>query len=232
MKNSLLLKGVNAFYIKLLAIGTMFIDHIGLFFFPEHFWLRILGRLSFPLFAWLIANGAVHTHNINRYWIRLFLFALISQIPFSLASRILDPLSTSLNIFFTLSIGLGAIIFIKKTKLPIQWVLISFGAAILATFLNTDYGGFGVLSIIAFYVFFKNKPIMILTQIIIYILMSLYFLSLRNILGFVEYMGLLSLIPIILYNNKEGIKMQYLFYLVYPVHYVIIYIILLLFRLV
>lgn len=217
---------MNAFHIKLLAIGTMFIDHIGLFFFPDQFWLRAIGRISFPLFAWLISNGAFHTKNINKYWIRLTLFAFISQIPYMLASKFIDPYTISLNIFFTLSIGLGAIIFIRKTPLQIHWVLISLGAAILATLLNTDYGGFGVLSIIAFYVFFKNKPMIIFSQVIIYVLMSYYFLSVNNALGTVQVLGLFSLIPIALYTNKEGKKLQYFFYFVYPVHYVVIYLLL------
>lgn len=219
---------MNTFHIKLLAIGTMLIDHIGFFFFPDQFWLRAIGRLSFPLFAWLIANGAFHTHNINKYLVRLVVFACISQIPYMLAGKFIDPYITSLNIFFTLSIGLGAIILIQKTKLQVQWVLITLGAAVLASVLNTDYGGFGVLSIIAFYLFFKKESYMIFSQIVIYILMSFYFLSINNTLGIVQFLGALSLIPIVLYNNKEGIKLQYLFYFVYPVHYMFIYLLLVL----
>jgi hypothetical protein len=220
---------MNAFHIKLLALGTMFIDHIGLFFFPESFLLRTIGRISFPLFAWLIANGAYHTKNINKYFVRLFVFALISQIPYWLALRYVDPATTTLNIFFTLSIALGAIILIRKTSLQIHWVLIALLSAVLATVLNTDYGGFGVLSIISFYLFFKNKGVLIFSQIVIYILMSFYFLSLGNSLGLIQFFGLLALIPITLYNGKPGAKMKYLFYAIYPIHYVLIYFALVLF---
>jgi hypothetical protein len=217
---------MNAFHIKVLAIVTMFIDHIGLFFFPESFLLRTIGRLSFPMFAWLIANGALHTKNINKYFVRLVIFAFLSQIPYMLANRLIDPTSTALNIFFTLSIGLGAIILIRKTSLQIHWVLISLMSAVLAFALNTDYGGFGVLSIIAFYLFFKNKSILILTQGIIYVLMSVYFLSIGNSLGMIQFIGLLALVFITVYNNKSGPKWRYLFYAVYPLHYVVIYFVL------
>lgn len=204
----------------------MLIDHIGLFFFPESFLLRAIGRLSFPLFAWLIANGAYHTKSINKYFIRLLLLAILSQYPYMLLNRMIDPHTTALNIFFTLSIGLGAIIFIKKTSMKIHWVLITAVAAALATSLQTDYLGFGVLSIVAFYVYFKKKHALIISQIWIYFLMSLYFLSQGNTLGIVQLTGLLSLIFIHFYNNKEGVKVQFLFYLIYPIHYLIMYLLL------
>lgn len=214
---------MSAFHIKLLAISLMIIDHIGLFFFPENFLFRTIGRLSFPLFAWLIANGAFHTRNINKYLFRLFIFALISQIPYTLAHQFIDPSTMTLNIFFTLSIGLAAITLIKRTNEKWLWLLIAVVSAFAATLLHTDYGGFGVLSIIAFYIFFKNRNALIISQICIYVLMSLYFISQGNSLGVVQSVGLLSLIFILAYNNQEGTKSKYLLYLVYPLHYVGIY---------
>ena len=214
---------MSAFHIKLLAIITMIIDHIGLFFFPENFLFRTIGRLSFPLFAWLIANGAYHTRNIKKYFIRLFILALLSQIPYVLVHQLIDPSTTTLNIFFTLSIGLGAIILIKRTQQRLLWLFISFASALFASLINTDYGGFGVLSIIAFYVFFKNRKKLIISQVLIYVVMSLYFISQGNSLGVVQSVGLLSLLFIIAYNNQEGRKLQYLFYVVYPLHYLAIY---------
>ncbi|MBA3723421.1 MAG: hypothetical protein H0W89_00810 [Candidatus Levybacteria bacterium] len=213
---------MSAFHIKLLAITLMIIDHIGLFFFPENFLFRTIGRLSFPLFAWLIANGAYHTRNINKYLFRLFIFALISQIPYTLAHQMIDPSTMTLNIFFTLSIGLAAITLIKLTKEKWLWLLIVAVSGFAATILHTDYGGFGVLSIIAFYIFFKNRNALIISQICIYVLMSLYFISRGNSLGVVQSFGLLSLPLILAYNNQEGTKSN-LFYLIYPLHYVVIY---------
>ena len=89
---------MTVFHLKIIAILTMTIDHVGFFFFPDIEVLRIIGRLSFPLFAWLIANGAYHTKNMHAYLVRLFIFALISQVPFSLAFRLISPLDTGLNI--------------------------------------------------------------------------------------------------------------------------------------
>jgi len=105
---------MSAFQIKLLALITMVIDHVGVFLFPDIQLLRMIGRISFPLFAWLIANGAMHTKNINNYLKRLLMFAIISQIPFILAMRLVEPNFWELNILFTLAIGLMAILLFQK----------------------------------------------------------------------------------------------------------------------
>ncbi|MEJ2240562.1 MAG: TraX family protein [Candidatus Bathyarchaeota archaeon] len=72
-------------FLKWIAIITMTIDHIGAVLYPQLQILRIIGRISFPLFAYLLVLGMETTHNIRNYFIRLFTFAFISQIPFSLA---------------------------------------------------------------------------------------------------------------------------------------------------
>src|SRR5207244_4281126 len=95
--------------IKILAIICMIIDHVGLFFFPEYTLFRIVGRIAFPLFAWLIANGAHFTRNIRAYLTRLFALAVISQLPFTLANQQIGAPLLYLNVVFTLSLGLLAI---------------------------------------------------------------------------------------------------------------------------
>ncbi|MFB2968893.1 TraX family protein [Aerosakkonema sp. BLCC-F183] len=70
---------MTAFQIKVLAALLMLVDHIGAIFFPKIFVLRIVGRLSFPLFAWLIGQGEKHTKNFKLYLVRLIILGLISQ---------------------------------------------------------------------------------------------------------------------------------------------------------
>src|SRR6266480_5550777 len=135
---------MNAFQIKIIAIVVMIIDHMGLFFFPQFFFLRLIGRLAFPLFAWLIANGAYHTHDINKYLQRLYFFALISQIPFLLANRLIDPHFAELNVFCTLFLGLCAIVLIQKTSKWVHWLFITIVFGLIAQALQADYDGFGV----------------------------------------------------------------------------------------
>ena len=98
--------GWNSFWLKMIAITTMLIDHVGAVLLPQYPILRIIGRIAFPIFCFLLVEGFMHTHDVIRYMTRIGLFALISEIPFDLLfyGRILD--GTHQNVFFTLFIGL------------------------------------------------------------------------------------------------------------------------------
>lgn len=212
---------MNAYQIKWIAIITMFIDHVGLFFFPQVIWFRILGRLSFPLFAWLIANGAYYTRDITKYLVRLYFFALLSQLPFLLANKELNPLFSDLNVLCTLFLGLAVITIIQRTKEWKVWILFTAIGATIAQFLQTDYGGFGVVVIVGFYLFFSNFWYLVIAQIVIFFVPFFIFpLSFSRI---VEPIGLLSLIVIRFYNNKSGPSAKYLFYIIYPLQYIVFY---------
>lgn len=230
---------MNAFYIKLIAIITMVIDHVGVFLLPGVFELRMIGRLSFVLFAWLIANGAVHTKNSSLYLKRLILLSIISQIPFSLARRELIPNSLELNIFVTLSLGLAAIIILQKFKN----LFIRLTGVVVMIFLaerfasGFSYGGYGVILMLIFYLFYKNlKKAFLLVGIATFyfyfrhVLQSgqsmEYFYNLHSI-SLIQPLALLSFIFIALYNGKEGPKAKLLFYLFYPAHLLIIYLLML-----
>ena len=230
---------MTTFQIKLIAVVTMLIDHIGVFFFPQAIFLRVIGRLSLPLFTWMIANGAYHTHNINKYLIRLFIFALISQIPFALANQynpsIADPYRY-LNVLFTLFLGLLAIKIIKENNDKLIWLAITAICAFAANILNTDYGAFGVLSIVLFYLFFNSKTYMIISQAVLFfgnqIVNYLKFQHavidplMPKIFLYIELFGLISLVFISLYNGKEGWKTKYLLYIIYPLQFLVIFLIL------
>lgn len=215
---------MTAFQIKILALATMIADHIGLFFFPDVLWLRMVGRLSFPLFAWLIANGAHHTHDMKAYSLRLLLFAIIAQIPFIAANQLLVPTFFELNVLFTLLFGLVAIIIIKQSKNPAVWVFSTTLTASLAQLLHTDYGAFGVVMVVLFYIFFRRFNYLFGAQYVLFLIMFIFFRT--NLIGFIEPLGFLSLLFISLYNNKPGIKAKYLFYVVYPLQYVVYYLVL------
>jgi hypothetical protein len=216
---------MNVFAIKLIAISLMIIDHIGLFFFPQYFLFRVLGRLSFPLFAWLIANGAHHTRDMRAYMIRIFIFGLLSQIPFLLANRVIDPSFNMLNVLFTLGFGLTAIFVIKQTKNRSVWFFVTVIACGLATLLNTDYGFFGVLSVVAFYLCYKNFKQMALTQGLIYLFPFFFLMGYKA--NMLEPLALFSLLILFWYNGHEGPKTKYLFYIFYPLQYVVLYLLLL-----
>ena len=75
---------INASVLKWIAVITMLIDHVGVVFFPEYSIIRWIGRISFPLFAFLICEGYRHTSNIWKYFLRLGIFAIISEIPYDI----------------------------------------------------------------------------------------------------------------------------------------------------
>ena len=135
--------------LKWIAIVSMTIDHIGAVLYPEYVFLRIIGRLSFPIFSYLIVLGVEDTENLGRYLGRLFLFAFISQIPFHLALGY-NPFEY-LNIFFTLSLGVIFIHFLQKKS------FLSVLPLFAAVPLNFDYGIYGIMLIGCMYMIKKDE---------------------------------------------------------------------------
>jgi len=178
---------MTTFHIKLIAIMSMVIDHLGLVFFPHILWLRIIGRLAFPLFAWLIANGAYHSYNVKIYLARLFVFALLAQVPFIVVNRLINPSFWALNVLFTLFLGLAAIELMKKARSRSIAVSIVIASAVLAQVLSTDYGALGVFAIVIFYLCFEDLKKMIILQICLFTLLSII-----PILIFIAFTGTLS----------------------------------------
>lgn len=223
---------MNVFQLKLLAIALMVLDHIGAYLFPDLVELRILGRLAFPLFGWLIANGYRHTSNVNRYLFRLLLFAFISQVPFALVGNTInDPLS-SLNIFFTLWIGLATIIFIDRHPAWPTRIGVILCGIVLGWALPIDYGVAGVLSIVAFHYSFKRYWLMLGLQLALFILffsVPLFLTVNANLAVAISPVRLwqpvaaASVLFIAQYNEDKGRSIKYWFYLFYPVHLLILY---------
>ena len=202
--------------IKLIAVATMFLDHVGMLFFPEGLILRIVGRLSFPLFAFLIAEGFEKTSDVKRYLGRLVTFAVVSQIPYSIFLQASGLSPARLNIFFTLAAGLLALILIRRLS---PWY--SFTSVVLllliAEFFPFDYDGYGILTVLASSMFLRFRA----AGSLLLVCLPLF----RTIAQF--FSGLLSLqlyatlsIPIIaLYNGERGAKLpRQFFYWFYPVH--------------
>ncbi|MGI5892365.1 MAG: TraX family protein [Bacillota bacterium] len=217
--------GFKAFDIKVLACIFMFIDHLGYFIFPDLIVLRMIGRLAFPLFAFMIANGYYFTKNRLKYLLRLFIFGLIIQIPYWLFFE-----GTVLNIFFTLSLGLAAIWLWDSNKKYGSAVVLVATCALMAQVINADYGAYGVLLIFFSYLFFNNMPKLILSWAIINIITLIvqYFfapLAAINYITYIQILSLFSLFFIKYYNRKEGRKAPWLFYIFYPAHLSALYLI-------
>lgn len=112
---------MSSFVLKTIAIITMFADHIGYAIFGHFSCFNYIGRIAFPIFAFQISEGYIHTKNLKKYSFRLFIFALISQIPFMLFHSIISS-DFYLNIFFTLLLGLSCIYIYDKSKYKKTWL--------------------------------------------------------------------------------------------------------------
>lgn len=212
---------MNVFTLKLIALISMIIDHYGAIFQSNVDIYRIIGRIAFPIYCFLLIEGFYHSSNIKRYAQRLAVFALISEIPFDLA--IYGGLEMShQNIFFTLLIGLGTMYFLdnkEKYNLKSGFVIVISG--ILSIFMAVDYSFMGIIYILAFY-YNRRYPIkagMLRAGLIMFIS------NLMNI-GFIQQYSLLALPLISFYNGDLGPKnkfLQMLFYIAYPLHLTIFY---------
>lgn len=206
--------GISSFVLKKIAITSMLIDHVGAVFFPQYIVFRIIGRLAFPIFCFLLMQGYFHTKNIYKYGFRLFIFSLISEIPFDLAFNNSIFYKESQNVFFTLLIGLIVIYFCEKQKSMVSKLMICAIGMVVAIFLNTDYSLYGILLIFIFYIFRKNKIYYSFGTIIANIMA----------IGNIQMFSVFSLIPILLYNGKKGFgSLKYIFYIFYPLHLLILY---------
>jgi len=208
--------------LKWIAIITMTVDHVGVILYPEFTVLRFIGRFSFPLFAYLLILGMENTRNIRYYFTRLFIFALISQVPFFLALGY-GPFD-SLNIFFTLSSGLLFVYFFKKSSV---FVLVPVFASLVLPF---DYGIYGIVVIGCMYILKENTKFGVVSLVLLNTLFlvpwSIQFLS-------------ISAIPLILLHKNGSLNItketteqftiplwrKYFFYVYYPLHLTLLYLI-------
>ena len=198
---------MTTFQIKLLAAVLMVCDHIGAVIFPKILILRFLGRLSFPLFAWLIGQGEKYTNNFKLYLLRLVILGVVSQPIYYLTFH-----SSALNILATLAFGLLAI----RVNKVIGSNLFTLIFAALAQLANAEYGAYGVFVIILLSEVNINR----ITWWLKWISLNLLTFWLP---GFFFHQFLAGLTPLILslWNSQQGRKAKW-FYPFYPVHLALI----------
>lgn len=216
--------------LKIIACLSMLIDHVGFLFFPDQLWLRVIGRLAFPIFAYYIALGFGRTKNKKAYLLRLIVWGVISQIPFAMIFHggiLLEPLSLvrqGINIMFTFALalcGLWIIDAYKDRKLCLRlfsWTALA-GAAAVAELSGADYGAYGVLVVLLFYLL-KNKKILLLISIL-----ALTWVSLEPFNMHIIQLGCVGALPLIwlkLPDPQPG-RWKFAFYAFYPLHMTILW---------
>ena len=207
---------MSSFLLKIVAIFTMTLDHAGFILFNNNFILRALGRIAMPIFAFQIGLGFKKTRSKLKYIFRLFLTALISQIPYSLMLRAGNVSSFSLNICFTFTFALLALYFIDLGKTNKIFYPVSLFLILLSGFIPMDYDIYAVLLVLMFYFYHEKKLIYTLGMALIAI--SYYFT--QN--NFIQLYMLLALPFFYLFNGKKGKNLKYVFYVFYPLHMLII----------
>lgn len=242
-------RGISGSTLKLIAIVAMFIDHTGAIIVERMLMrdmagtgqqaidgivsnagvilldtlLRLIGRLGFPIFCYLLIEGFQHTRNAKKYGGRLFLFALISEIPFDLGFMGNPVYWGYQNVFFTLFIGLLVMMGFRFLEEKQEWskivhvlldILILIVGAGVAELFRTDYGAMGVLTITVMYVFRKRR--MLGTGMGCVVL---------NAMSLTEITAFFAMIPIHMYNGKRGWNMKRFFYAFYPLHILLLYLI-------
>lgn len=208
---------MSSFILKILACIFMLIDHIGYAFFPKVEILRTIGRLAFPIFAFQINIGFDKTKNKEKYILRMILFTLISQLPFYFFRKLcISNPSHLLNVGATFTLALLILYSFEKIKKPWVKYISTFSIFLLSILLPIDYKWYGVLTVILFYIFRKEKygiaifyPILVMLQCMLY----------KSTFNLPE---IYALIPILFYNGKKGKDIKYFFYLFYPLHFIIL----------
>lgn len=216
--------------LKMIALITMLIDHTAAFLICKFEFansplvsmgshtitiyriLRLIGRLSFPIYCFLITEGYIHTHDKKKYGINLLAFAVVSEIPWNLeySGKIFY---SSQNVFFTLFLGYLSICLYEKYKEHSSELVLSMLAVFfVALCIKSDYGCKGVGFILLLHILRDKK--------ILQAFLGSCFLS-------AQYMVLVSFGLINMYNGERGFikgkAAKYAFYVIYPLHMLILY---------
>lgn len=249
---------MSGFWLKIIACICMVIDHTAEIFdisdinMGMYLGMKYVGRLAFPIFAFLIVQGYQKTNNLNKYLFRLGLFALVSEIPYDISFYDSYVDFDNQNVFFTLFFGIVAILLYETFRKSImKSTLIGMSVGLLAEYMNTDYGAMGVWLILFLFVFREEKSkqyiagvsVIVLSVICSYITRvsgytsNLLMIHRYEILFscsevqvylylFMNLFGVVGLLCIWLYNEKKGYKakiVKYLFYVFYPFHIMFLY---------
>lgn len=212
---------LNGNHLKLIAALTMLLDHAGILLFPHVQMFRILGRIAYPIFAFMIAEGCRYTRNKLRYFLMVFGLGAACQLVYYFFSG-----DTYLNILLTFSLSILLIYALqaswqgeKKTLWSILFAAGFLGVYGLDRLITIDYGFWGVMvPVFAAFAHIRKFP-----HWACVVLLGLGLMLLGADLGGIQHYALLSLPILLLYSGKRGKRnMKYFFYIFYPVHLVVL----------
>lgn len=217
---------MSANMLKIIALIAMTIDHMGFMLFPNCDWMRIIGRIAFPIFAFMIAEGCRYTHNRLKYLLRIALVGIGMQIVLFIVT---GSLYQSVFISFTLAIVLIYVvdkakserkircwIYVGVTVLAIKFLCVGLPKVLCKTDFNIDYNIVGILIPVVCY-FAKSRKLRIFVFAIGLVVLSVFY-------GGVQWFCLLAIPLIGMYNYQRGrLGLKNLFYVYYPTHLCVIF---------
>lgn len=211
-------KGLSQETLKLIACITMLIDHIGAAFIPD-IDFRIVGRLSFPIYCFLLAEGIHHTKNPFRYGLRLLLSLLLSELPFDILFYGHVTFAHQ-SVMVTLFMAYLLLCLLQRVSSPVSKVLLCLGLSLAAELLSSDYGGIGVLMVVLF-ALTRDIPFAAAVRLVGLLLLNWMLPS--AVLGNfpIQLFATAALLPIEFYSGKKATHskiVQWSFYAFYPVH--------------
>lgn len=220
--------GLTSNQLKIIALIAMTCDHVGKELLPQFQILQIIGRLAFPIFAYMVAEGCIHTKSKKKYLLTMIILAFLCQIVYYIAEK---SLYQCVLVTFSVSIMLIIILDYAIKSKKIWGYILCISAFVLAIFVclilpwilaetdfYIDYGIFGVLLPVCVYLGKTRKWKLILMSI------PLVFLAVT--MGNIQWFALLTPFILAIYNGKRGVwKMKNLFYIYYPLHLAGIYLI-------
>ena len=234
---------LTSFHLHIIAMALMLCDHMWITVIPGNDWMTAIGRIAFPIFAFMTVEGFFYTKNLKKYMERLFVFALLSEIPFNLVAggRAFYPLHQ--NVIWTFLIGTGLMWMNEKAKektvstrllVAVGTVGLGFALGLLSL---CDYHYAGILTVLVFYFFRGRKfwnfalQFFCLWYINTEILSGFYYVAQifgREVEIVRQGFAIFALLPIWLYRGKQGLYnkgIKALYYWFYPVHLIILWLI-------
>lgn len=214
--------GLSQEGLKLIACLTMLIDHIGAVFVPGY-GLRIIGRIAFPIYCFLLCEGVYRTKHPVQYFLRLAVGAVLAELPYDLLfyGRITWQHQ---SVMVTLLLGFAAGMCMRQ--MGNMWLKAIFAVpfAFAAEWMGTDYGGMGVM-LICLFLLTRNVPGKWLVQLLGAALICWFMPSATVLLGDwlipIQMFAVASMVPIALYSGRKITKSRLVqagFYLFYPAH--------------
>ena len=212
--------------LKIIALLCMTVDHAGLYLFPQAGWMRLVGRLAFPIYAYMIAEGCRHTRSMGRYLGTMAAVAAMCQVVYFVA---LGSVYQCILVTFSLSVSLIWLVqnaHRRQTAGAWAWVAMGIAAVfcitellprlLAATDFAVDYGFWGVMLPVLVYLGKTGKERLLLSAVCLTVMAANS--------SAIQFGALLALPLLALYNGQRGKKkLKYLFYIYYPAHIVLFF---------